>query len=298
MLSRRQLMFAATAAVTIGASRSNALVQRTKPLADRRIFKSLKLGMFASELPLAERFASLREAGFDGVEIDAPNGPDPAACAAASAATGLRVDGTVGGAHWRVRLTDPDPSVRAEAVNNLKASIRAAEVAGGDTVLVVPGHGNDGSVEEVEARAEAGIRQALPLAAKLGVALAIENVWNHMFYDHDGPANQTANRLAAFVDRFASPRVGVQFDIGNHQKYGPPGEWIRTLGRRIVKLDIKDWGESAGFGKIGEGDVDWAAVRAALADIEYAGWAAAEVAGGDAGVMRDIAKRMDAALGL
>jgi len=84
----------------------------------------------------------------------------------------------------------------------------------------------------------------------------------------------------------------------NHQKYGPPAEWIRTLGKRIVKLDVKDWGHENGFCKIGDGDVDWAAVRTALNDIGFSGWAAAEVGGGGRERLADISERMDVALGI
>jgi hexulose-6-phosphate isomerase len=85
----------------------------------------------------------------------------------------------------------------------------------------------------------------------------------------------------------------VQFDIGNHQKYGPPAAWIRTLGKRIVKLDCKDWGKQPGFSKIGQGDVDWPAVRQALLEIGYSGWAAAEVSGGGKEQLREISEQMD-----
>ncbi|MGB1682398.1 MAG: sugar phosphate isomerase/epimerase family protein, partial [Acidimicrobiales bacterium] len=76
-------------------------------------------------------------------------------------------------------------------------------------------------------------------------------------YQHGGPSNQTAEKLRDYLDAIDSPWVGSYFDIGNHQKYGKPAEWIRTLGKRIVKLDVKDWGKKAGFCKIGDGDVEW-----------------------------------------
>ena len=37
----------------------------------------------------------------------------------------------------------------------------------------------------------------------------------------------------------------------------------------------------AGFSKIGAGDVDWPEVRKAVAEISFAGWATAEVCGGN-----------------
>ena len=60
------------------------------------------------------------------------------------------------------------------------------------------------------------------------------------------------------------------------QKFAPAEEWIRTLGNRTVKLDIKDWGTKNGFCRLGEGDVDWDQVRVALKEIGFSGWATRE----------------------
>ena len=54
------------------------------------------------------------------------------------------------------------------------------------------------------------------------------------------------------------------YDIGNMQKFAPSHEWIRILGTRNVKLDVKDWGVKNGFCRLGQGDVDWKAVRKEL----------------------------------
>ncbi len=287
---------AAQAAVLAGQPQEGRVTTPPTPEGDRRIFKSLKLGMFSEYIPILEKFKLLKDAGFHGVELDAPGGQDKAACLAAADATGLVIDGVVNDKHWQIRMSSPDEATRDEAVNHMLEAIRQCWLVRGKTVLLVPGHGQDGTPEEIANRAEACIRRCLPLAGLLGITIAIENVWNHMFYDHDGPADQSAEALAAFIDRFDSPLVGVQFDIGNHQKYGPPAAWIRTLGRRIVKLDVKDWSVEKGFCEIGEGDVDWPAVRDALAEIGFIGWAAAEVGGGDRERMKAISRQMDQVL--
>jgi hexulose-6-phosphate isomerase len=86
----------------------------------------------------------------------------------------------------------------------------------------------------------------------------------------------------------------MQFDIGNHWKYGDPGAWIRALGRRIVKLDVKGYSRaSQNWAPIGEGDIDWADVRQALKDINFSGWAAAEVGGGDAAWLKTVSGQLD-----
>ena len=120
--------------------------------------------------------------------------------------------------------------------------------------------------------------------------------WRHSAglrcYQHGGPEDQTAETLRDYLDAIGSPWVGSYFDIGNHQKYGRPADWIRTLGHRIVKLDVKDWGKSNGFCKIGDGDVDWDDVRAALSEVGYTGWATAEVGGGDATRLAEVHANM------
>ena len=264
-----------------------------QPHAGPSIYKSLKWGMAQLEGSYEERFQTLLELGFDGIELDSPNDLDEAAIRQASEATGLFIDGVVDSTHWKIRLTDPDEKVREQGLQDLKTAIREAHAAGGNSVLLVPGHGQDGEPRVIQRLATEQIQQALPLASRLGVFILIENVWNHMFYQHDGPSDQTAEELASFIDAQQSPWVGVQFDIGNHQKYGKPADWIRTLGKRIVKLDVKDWGVDNGFCKIGDGDVDWQDVRRALEEIRYRGWAAAEVGGGGSERLREISQRMD-----
>jgi L-ribulose-5-phosphate 3-epimerase len=257
-----------------------------------RIYKTLKIGMVQIPGTLTEKFKALKELGFDGVEMDSP-GMNVEQTRKAIAESGLPVDGTVCSTHWNVRHSDKDPAVRAKALADLQKAIQDTHAVCGHTVLLVVGHGRDGTEREVWERSVTNIRQALPLAAKLGIYIAIENVWNQFLYEHDGPENQTADKMRDYVDELNSPWVGVQFDIGNHQKYGKPAEWIRTLGRRIVKLDVKDWGKQAGWAKIGQGDVDWAAVRKALLEIGYSGWAAAEVSGGAHEQLREVSQQMD-----
>ena len=124
-------------------------------------------------------------------------------------------------------------------------------------------------------------KKAIPHAAQKGQHILIENVWNNFLYDPKGDDNQSAELLKKYIDEINSPWVGSYFDIGNHQRFGKPAEWIRTLGKRIVKLDVKDWSTENGFCKIGEGDVDWPEVRKALKEINYSGCATAEVRGGN-----------------
>ena len=263
-----------------------------------RILKTLKLSMVKEGGTIRDKFAIAKKAGFVGVEFESP-GPNTQEVIAAIDETGLPVDGTICATHWQVRHTDPDPAVRAKALEDLKAAIRQTHEVGGHTCLLVVGHGKDGMQDELVDRAYENIWQAVPLAAELGIVIAFENVWNHFMYDHEGGGDQTAERFVEFVDRFDSPWVGMQFDIGNHWKYGNPGEWIRTLGKRVVKLDIKGFSRATDkFVPIGEGDIPWADVREALSDIRFHGWCAAEVDAGGLEHLTQVAQQMDRVLGL
>ncbi len=267
------------------------------PLAGR-LYKTLKIGMIKVEGSLTDKFKAAKAAGFKGVEMNSP-GMDIAETRKAIEESGLPVDGTVGSTHWKVRHTSPDKEVRAQALAYLKQALRDTHAVGGHTSLLVVGKGEDGPADEIWARSIENIRPAIPLAAELGVAIVVENVWNQMHYDHDGDSNQTADELARYIDEFNSPWVGMQFDIGNHWKYGSMADWIRTLGKRIIKLDVKGFSRAEGkFTAIGEGDLDFADVRKALHEINYHGWVAAEVKGGDLDELKTISSQMDRVFGL
>lgn len=283
-----------------GATGSNPVVH---PLRDDvslkgRLYKTLKIGMVGVEGTLIDKFNACKEARFDGIEMDSP-GMDVKATIQAIQETGLPVDGTVCSTHWSIRHTDSNPETRQKALDDLKHALEATKAVGGHTVLLVVGHGNDGPLDEIWPRSIENIAKALPLATQLGVYIAIENVWNHFLYDHNGPHTQTADQYVKYVDELNSPWVGMQFDIGNHWKYGSMGDWIRQLGKRIVKLDLKGFSRAENkFTKITEGDLDWADVRKALAEIDYYGWAAAEVNGGGLEQLKEISAEMDTVFNL
>ena len=299
---RRQFLavstMAAVAAVSHRATQAAeaAVVEHTAPR--RRLLKTLKIGMVQVPGDLTAKFKAVKAAGYDGVELDSP-GIDVEQTLIAISESGLVVDGSVCSTHWNIRHSSPVATERAQALADLKTALKQTKAVGGHTVLLVVGHGKDGTQEEVWSRSIDNIKQALPLCAELGMTIAIENVWNQFLYKHDGPQDQTAEAFVKYVDQFDSPWVGMQFDIGNHWKYGNPADWIRTLGRRVVKLDIKGFTRQGNeFADITEDDLPWADVRRALDDIHFYGWVAAEVGGGDAERLKKVAQQIDTALNI
>lgn len=300
-LSRRRFLghasLLAAGAFLPGAHRSGAATDVPNALAGR-LFKTLKVGMIKAPGGLVEKFKVAKEAGFMGVEMGFP-GNDVKETKRAIAESGLPVDGSVCGEHWSVRHTSADANTRAKALDNLKQALRETREVGGHSVLLVVGKGEDGPEKEIWPRSVENIAKAVPLAAELGVQIVIENVWNQFLYDHAGGADQKADKFVKYVDEFRSPWVGMQFDIGNHWKYGSMGDWIRQLGHRVLKLDVKGFSRAQNkFTAIGEGDIDYADVRKALIEINFHGWLAAEVAGGDLEYLKGVAMQMDTAFGL
>jgi len=281
----------AAAAITLG---SPADAQENAP-GPRDIKKAVKLGMVAGELSLLEKFQLLKDLGFDGVELDSPNNLDPETVLAARDKTGLSIHGVVDSVHWRDTLSDSDPEARARGVAGLETALRNCKLYGGTTVLLVPAVVNKRiSYYDAYRQSQIEIRRVLPLAEELGVKIALENVWNNFLL--------SPLEAARYVDAFRSQAIGWYFDVGNVVNYGWPEHWVFILGRRILKLDIKEFSRAKrdreglwkGFNvELLEGDCDWPSVMAALDEVGYHGWATAEVPGGDAARLRDIADRMD-----
>ncbi len=256
-----------------------------------QLYKAVKWGMIEGAPTVLDHFKICKELGYDGMELISPADFSAEEVRKASDATGLPVHGLVDMKHWDVRLSSPDAKVREEGVAILRRAILDCHAFGGFSVLLVPGrvNGADETHDHVWKRSIEGIRQVLPLASKLGVRVLIENVWNGFC--------ETPEQLRDYLDEIANPWVASYFDIGNVVKFSPSQDWIRTLGARIVKLDVKEWSTEKGFdAKIGEGDVNWPAVRQALREIGFSGWCTAEVAGGDREWLADVAKRMDQTL--
>lgn len=298
---KRRTFLQTTTTATVGA----ALMPRvafTGSLNVRRLplRKAVKFGMIDEPLTIRKKFALLQELGFDGVEMDSPNELDNDEILEAKAATGLPIHGVVDSVHWRDTLSHPDPAVRSAGVAGLETALRDAKTYGASTVLLVPAVVNkEVSYAQAYERSQAEIRKVLPLAEELGVRIALENVWNHFLL--------SPLEFARYIDEFESAWIGAYFDVGNIVNYGWPEHWIRTLGPRIMKLDIKEFSRQKrndeglwnGFRvKLGDGDCDWPSVRAALTEINYSGWATAEVAGGNRERLQEIATRMDRILAL
>jgi hexulose-6-phosphate isomerase len=257
------------------------------------IRKSTLINMLPRERPYAERFAMAKEAGFEAIEMQTMASQDEAAeIKEASATTGLRIHSVMNMAHWRQPISSGDPAVVSESVKGMETSLRNAALWGADAVLLVPAVVDDKtSYKDAYTRSQQVIRERLlPMARDLKVVIAVEEVWNKFLL--------SPLEFARYVDEFQSPWVRAYFDVGNVVLFAFPQDWIRTLGKRIMKIHLKDFNFDGRNGRftwknLGEGDINWPEVRKALAEIDYQGFVTTELDRGDAAYLKDVSKRVD-----
>jgi L-ribulose-5-phosphate 3-epimerase len=254
------------------------------------IKKAVEFSMLPRTLSVADRFALAKEAGFE--EIECPTTPEQAKAEeilAASKASGIRVHSVMNSEHWNSPLSSSDPAVVEKSMTGMRTSLHNAKLWGADTVLLVPAVVNPAtSYADAWTRSQVQIKKLIPLAQELKVIIGIEEVWNKFLL--------SPLEMARYVDEFQSPWIRAYFDVGNVAFYGYPHDWIRTLGKRIVKLHFKDFSfrkRMAEFTPLLEGDIDFKAVHQALMDIGYEGTATVELSGGDGDYLKEVNKRFE-----
>lgn len=250
--------------------------------------KSMYWGMLPDSLSIDERFALALRIGLAGVEI--PTQEDTGMVAefkAASKKSGVPVHSIMNSNHWKYPLSSSDPETVKTGMQGMETSLRNAHELGADTVLLVPAVVNaETSYKDAYERSRIHIRELLPLAKELNVVIAIENVWNKFLL--------SPLEFARYVDDFDSTFLRAYFDVGNIALYGFPQDWIRTLGKRIVKVHVKGFDvQKKEFTNLGDGTIDWLEVRRAFSDVGYSGFIEAELKGGDETYLRDVSRRMD-----
>ena len=182
------------------------------------------------------------------------------------------------GFFWGCSLSADDVEERAQAVAFGKTYLQIANWIGAETILVIPGATRVAwepgrpvvSYKNAWENATASIRELLPLAEKLNVNIALENVWNRFLL--------SPMEWKFFLDQFASEKIGIYFDVANCCIYGRPQDYVEVLGKYIKAIHIKNFVETDcagglhGFGDdILKGEVDFDALEKALKAIDYKG---------------------------
>jgi len=242
--------------------------------------------------------ASIKERGFDGIEIPLfrLDGFDAAAVRRETKAAGLEC--TVASAFIReLSPISDDASVRATAIDHLKALISASAEAGAK-VLCGPMYspvgylpGRRRTAEEWK-RAVGALQAVGDTLAATGVTLAVEPLNRFETYFLN-----TAEDAARLCDEVAHPNIGILFDTFHaniEEKHAGPA--IRTVAKHLRHVHTCENDR----GIPGSGHVEWTSAFEALREVKYDGWLTIESFGfniGDisaaAAIWRDIEKTPD-----
>jgi hexulose-6-phosphate isomerase len=261
----------------------------------RKLRKAIMYSTIGMKGSVLDKFRAMKEAGFEGVEP--MGGMNRDEVLAAFQATGLHAASVCCHTHWEKPLSAPDEATRKIGLEGLLLSLRDAQAYGATSVLLVPGVARNGvTYQECFERSIVEIKKAIPLAKETGVRISIENVGNNFILSPE--------QAVAYLDAIHSEWVGWHFDIGNAGRVGPAERWIQVIGKRILRLHVKDYSakppDPAARGnarpKLLDGDTNWPAVMKALDGVGYTGWAISEQPANQAAdveTARDLAQRMD-----
>lgn len=193
---------------------------------------------------------------------------------------------------WKYPLSAKDESVRKQGQKIVEKQLELASAMGMDTILVVPGVvTEETSYEDCYVRSHTVLEDLIQKSEETGVRIGIENVWNKFLL--------SPVEMVRYIDEFNSPVIGAYFDVGNVVRFGYPEHWIRSLGKRIFKVHVKDFSETNLFVPLLAGSVHWKAVAQALQAIQYDDVMTAELTPYSIGAVplaQDTARQMDAIL--
>lgn len=284
------LKYAATATVATGLLGRPIAAQASNK--NTKMRKALQFGMLPKNLSNADKFKLTKECGFEGIE-GSPMEDLTAAEEMGKMArdAGVPIHSIVYGG-WGAPFSDPDPKVIEKGLAGMETALRSAKALGAETVLLVPAIVNENvGYGEAYKRSQENIRKLLPLAEQLGIVIAVENVWNKFLL--------SPLEFARYVDEFESPWLKAYFDVGNVILFGYSQDWIRTLGKRIVKIHLKDFKRKGyQWTNLLEGDVNFKQVRLALQEVGYDGFLTTELGGGDKAYLTDLSERIDRILAM
>ncbi len=292
-LSRRDFNKTVGAMCTGGVMSHALNASEQTPAQKLKLKLAVKFGMIGGPGSVEDKFNRIKKLGFQGVEMDSPSGVNVQEACKARDKTGIHIHGVVDSVHWRDTLSHPDEAVRKKGLDALMGAIRDCKAYGGSTVLLVPGVVNkDATYEQCFERSAVEVKKAIPVAKEAGVKIAIETVWNNFITKPE--------QMNAYVDQFQDDTVGAYFDISNMIKFGvAPADWIRRLGKRLLKFDFKGYSKTNQWCEIGQGDEDWPEVLKALVEVGYKGeFATSEVRGGEEKRLKEVADQMKLVLGM
>ena len=249
---------------------------------------SVSLSLLFGEVAFLDRFERAAAAGFGAVEFFWPAGERPADVVAAARDAGVAValfNLDAGDIDAGERGLAGDPAREAQLRANVPVALALAERLGCHRVNALVGHDVPGMDREAQlGHASTVLRRIAGACAAVGVEMHVEPLNRH---DTGPVVIGTAAEAVALIERVGGANVRLQYDVFHGSRAGedPAAElerWAALLGH--VQL-----ADAPGRHEPGSGEIDFAAVFAALDRIGYAGDVGLEyvpAAGTEAGLAR------------
>ena len=228
----------------------------------------------ARHLPLFEK---LKQAGFDGIEIPVVGQPEADIDAMRRELASLDLACTTSTFITpEVNPIDPDPAVRAGAVETLKQRIDQTAALQSDLLIggIYQAHkyfvGRAATAEEWQWSVDY-LREAGEYAQTMGVRLGLEFLNRFEVFLINTAADAQRMCLDIGLDN-----VGVLYDTHHANIEDPvPATAIGGLGEHLMHVHLSE----SHRGTLGTGQVPWTETFAALAEADYSGWLTIEAFG-------------------
>jgi hydroxypyruvate isomerase len=229
-----------------------------------------------TELPLLERFAAARKAGFPAVEMQWPFAASADDLARAHERAGLEAFVLMsfpgGDRDKGDRGLGALPDRVEELTKGFDITRRYAERLGAKCLNLLSGCPAPG-VEPQRARATLveNVRRAARAMRDIGASVILEPI-NH----HDVPGffvSRVADAIKV-LDDVGEPNVGLQFDFYHVERMGDP--LLPTFAAALPRISHIQFSDCPGRQEPGTGRIDFPDVFAAVGRSAYKGWTGAE----------------------
>lgn len=230
------------------------------------------LGMLFAERPLLERFRAASEAGFKAVELQFPYAEAASAVRAEIDRHGLTMLGlnTAPGRQGEFGL-GAVPGREGEFAAHLRQSLDYAVAIGANAIHCMAGAVPPEQRPAADKVFVSNLTRAADLAGALGITILIEPLNAR---DRPNYFLTRAEQAADIIDRVGSHNLKLQFDFYHQQIVA--GDILRRFEAHLPWIGHVQIAAVPSRAEPDEGEISYRAVLAAVDQLGYSGWVAAE----------------------
>jgi hydroxypyruvate isomerase len=231
---------------------------------------SANVSILFTEVPLLERFAAARSAGFDAVELWWPRGEDLTSVGSAIEDAGVDVvllNFDAGDMPAGDRGLISDPALQDAFRANVPVALELAAAIGCSKLNALAGHELPGQEREEQLElARDNVRFAADAAQQQGAQVLVEAVNTYENGPYLLPRTQVASEFLRTVDR---ENVGLQYDAYHMQRM--EGDITVTIERHFSEIAHIQIADSPGRGQPGTGELNFDYILRRVDELGYDG---------------------------